>query len=257
LSLTITRTGRVVLLEINRPEALNALSSELLAELASELDSIAVDPGVGAVVLSGAGEKAFIAGADIEELATMSPVEARQYAELGQSIARRLETMRAVTIAAVSGYALGGGCEMALACDLRIASETAVFGQPEVNLGIIPGWGATQRLARATNIGFAKEMILSGRQVDAAEALARGIVQRVVGPGQARSVALELAAEIAAKGPLAVAYAKQAANRALSGDHVANLEHEADLFAILFSTLDAKEGLQAFVQKRSPTFTGR
>ncbi len=186
----------------------------------------------------------------------MSTVEARQYAELGQSIARRLETMRAVTIAAVSGYALGGGCEMALACDLRIASEIAVFGQPEVTLGIIPGWGATQRLARATNLGFAKEMILTGRRVGAREAFERGIVQRVVGTGQAQATALELAREIAAKGPLAVAYAKQAANRALSGDHVANLEHEADLFAILFSTLDAKEGLRAFVEKRAPVFTG-
>jgi enoyl-CoA hydratase len=256
VSLRITRTDRVVLLEVNRPEALNALSTEILEELASELDSIAGDRGVGAVVLGGAGTRAFIAGADIEELATMSPVEARQYAELGQSIARRLETMRAVTIAAVSGYALGGGCEMALACDLRIASEAAVFGQPEVNLGIIPGWGATQRLARATNLGFAKEMILTGRRVDAHEALERGIVQRVVPLGEAQSTALELAREIATKGPLAVAYAKQAANRALSGDHVANLEHEADLFAILFSTLDAKEGLQAFVQKRPPRFTG-
>lgn len=256
MSLRITRTGRVVLLEINRPEVLNAVSTEILAEIASELDSIADDREIGAVVLGGAGEKAFIVGADIEELAAMSPIEARQYAELGQSIARRLETMRAVTIAAVSGYALGGGCEMALACDIRIASEIAVFGQPEVNLGIIPGWGATQRLARATNIGFAKEMILTGRKVAAAEALERGIVQRVVATGEAQAASLELARQIAANGPLATAYAKQAANRALSGDHAANLEHEADLFAILFSTQDAKEGLRAFIEKRAPRFTG-
>jgi enoyl-CoA hydratase len=165
--------------------------------------------------------------------------------------------MRKPTIAAVNGFALGGGCEMALACDIRLASRNARFGQPEINLGVIPGWGGTQRLARTTTLGFAKELVLSGRMVGADEALQRGLVNAVYEPEELMPRALELARTIAAKSPLALAYAKEAANRALHGDLGANLVHEADLFAILFSTEDAKEGLTAFTEKREPRFVGR
>ncbi|HUZ84357.1 MAG TPA: enoyl-CoA hydratase-related protein, partial [Gaiellales bacterium] len=181
----------------------------------------------------------------------------RAYSELGQEIAHMLETMRKPTIAAVNGYALGGGCEMALACDVRLASQNARFGQPEITLGIIPGWGATQRLARATNVGFAKELILTGRMVDAGEALDRGLVQHVYPPDQLMPRALDMAATMAARSPVALYYAKEATNRALHGDIGGNLVHEADLYSIMFSTDDAREGLNAFVEKRPPTFVGK
>src|SRR3954470_10963156 len=175
---------RVAVVTINRPEDLNALSTALLEELDSALSDLSRDAEVGAVVLTGAGERAFIAGADIAEMATKTPLEARSYAELGHDVAHRLETMRKPTIAAVNGFALGGGCEMALACDLRLASTNARFGQPEINLGIIPGWGGTQRLARASSVGFAKELVLTGRMVNADEALERGLVNAVFEPDE-------------------------------------------------------------------------
>jgi enoyl-CoA hydratase len=257
LSIDLRLEDRVAAVTINRPDVLNALSSELLEELLSTLTSLARDPAAGVVLLTGAGDRAFIAGADIAELRAKTPLEARTFAELGQECAHVLETMRKPTIAAVNGFALGGGCEMAIACDVRLASTNARFGQPEINLGIIPGWGGTQRLARTTNIGFAKELVLSGRMVDAQEALARGLVNAVYEPDELLPRALELAREIATKSPLALAYAKEATNRALHGDLGANLVHEADLFAILFSAEDAQEGLSAFVEKRAAHFSGR
>jgi enoyl-CoA hydratase len=161
------------------------------------------------------------------------------------------------TVAAVNGYALGGGCELAVACDLRYASTRARFGQPEVNLGIIPGWGGTQRLARVCGLGFAKELILTGRLVDAAEALQRGLVNAVYEPDELLPKVLELGRSLAAKSPVALAYAKEASNRALQADHAGSLAHESVLFAALFSTEDAKEGMTAFAEKREPRFTGR
>jgi enoyl-CoA hydratase len=257
MSIEVTREGRVALISVNRPDVLNALSTEILRELESELSDIARDDDVGAVVLTGAGDKAFIAGADIAELATKTPLEARAYGELGHEIADRLETMRKPTIAAVNGYALGGGCEMALACDLRFASTSARFGQPEINLGIIPGWGGTQRLARTTTLGFAKELVLTGRMVKADEALDRGLVNAVFEPEELLARTLEIAQEIAAKSPIALAYAKEATNRSLHGDIGGNLVHEADLYSIMFSTEDAREGLNAFVEKRKASFVGK
>jgi enoyl-CoA hydratase len=212
---------------------------------------------VGAIVLTGSGERSFIAGADINEMAGKTPLEARAYSELGQEIAHELETMRKPTIAAVNGYALGGGCEMALACDVRLASERAQFGQPEITLGLIPGWGATQRLARATNVGFAKELILTGRMIDAAEALERGLVQHVYPPEELMPRAMEMAEVMSSRSPVALYYAKEATNRSLHGDIGGNLVHEADLYSIMFSTEDAREGLNAFVEKRQPTFVGK
>ena len=253
---TTRGTDGVAGLTINRPETLNAMSRDVLDEVASELDELERDADTRVIVLTGAG-KAFIAGADIREMSGYSPLDARAYAELGQEVAARLETTPKITIAAVNGYALGGGYELALACDIRIASTRARLGQPEIKPGIMPGWGGTQRLARTTSIGFAKEVMLTGRMIEPQEALERGIVQRVVEPEELLDASLALAREIAGKGPIALHYVKEAANRALAGDLRASLAHEADLFAILFSTEDAKEGLSAFLEKRPPVFRGR
>jgi enoyl-CoA hydratase len=209
------------------------------------------------VVLTGAGDRAFVAGADIKYMSGLDVEQARAWGELGHEAARLLETMPQPTIAAINGFALGGGCELALACDLRYASAKAKLGQPEINLGIIPGWGGTQRLARATTLGFAKELILTGRTVDAEEALQRGLVNGVTEPDELLPRVMELAVQLAAKSPLALEAAKQAINRALSGDHAENLAREADRFGELFSSEDAKEGLTAFAEKREPRFVGR
>jgi enoyl-CoA hydratase len=255
--LRITAEGRVSIVTVNRPEVLNALDTALLEEFLHTLEDLAADPGCGVIIITGAGDRSFIAGADIKEMDGKTPLEARAYSELGQQIAHDLETMRKPTIAAVNGYALGGGCEIALACDVRLASENARFGQPEINLGIIPGWGGTQRLARATNIGYAKELILTGRMVDAEEAYERGLVQHVHPAAELMPKALELAQQMASKSPVALYYAKESTNRALHGDIGGNLVHEADLYSLMFSTEDAKEGLRAFVEKRNPTFIGK
>jgi enoyl-CoA hydratase len=255
--LRISVDDRVAVVTIDRPDVLNALNTALLEELLATLTDLGGDSGIAAIILTGEGDRSFIAGADIKEMAGKTPLEARAYSELGQEIAHMLETMRKPTIAAVNGYALGGGCEMALACDVRLASENAQFGQPEINLGIIPGWGATQRLARATNIGYAKELILTGRMIDASEALDRGLVQHIYPAIELIPRALEMAHLMASKSPVALYYAKEASNRSLQGDIAGNLVHEADLYSIMFSTDDAREGLTAFVEKRDPGFVGK
>ena len=257
MSISVTAEGAVALVTVDRPEALNALDVETLTELRDHLAELAADAEVRAVVLTGSGEKAFIAGADIKYMSGLDVEQALAWGELGHEAGRLLETMPKATIAAVNGFALGGGCELALACDIRFASSRAKLGQPEINLGIIPGWGGTQRLARATTLGFAKELIFTGRVVGAEEALARGLVDAVVEPDELLDKALETAASIAAKSPVALAAAKAACNRAFQGDHPANLASEADAFGVLFSSEDAKEGLTAFVEKREPRFTGR
>jgi enoyl-CoA hydratase len=208
-------------------------------------------------VLTGSGERAFVAGADIKYMSALSVDEAKAWGALGHEAGELLETMPKPTIAAINGFALGGGCELALACDLRYASSTAKLGQPEINLGIIPGWGGTQRLARATSLSFAKELILTGRIVGAEEALQRGLVDAVFEPGQLMEKTLETARGLASKSAVALAAAKEALNRALQGDHRENLAREADRFGELFAGEDAAEGLRAFVEKRDPRFAGR
>jgi enoyl-CoA hydratase len=187
----------------------------------------------------------------------LGTLEARRWGELGHACGHLLETMPKPTIAAINGYALGGGLELALACDLRIAASTAKLGQPEINLGILPGWGGSIRLARTTTLGFAKELIYTGRTIDAAEALERGVVNAVCEPTELAAKTRELADVLVAKSPLALAYAKEATNLALQGPHRTNLEIEARLFAMMFSSEDQKEGMAAFVEKREPRFTGR
>jgi len=257
MAIDVERRGAVALVTVNRPDALNALDLEHALALRDRLEELAADEAVRAVVVTGAGEKAFVAGADIKYMQALDVLGARRWSELGHRIGALLETMPKPTVAAVNGYALGGGCELALACDVRLASTRAKLGQPEVNLGVFPGWGGSVRLARATSLGFAKELIFSGRMVDADEALRRGLVNSVHEPDELLPQALALAEAFAAKSPLALAHAKEAANLALQGDHRANLEAEVRLWAMLFASEDQKEGMAAFVEKRAPRFAGR
>jgi len=234
---------------------MNALDRSTLEELRERLLELRDDAEAHVVVLTGTGEKAFVAGADIKYMSGLGVDEAKEWGGLGHGCGQLLETMPKPTIAAINGFALGGGCELALACDLRYASSAAKLGQPEINLGIIPGWGGTQRLARACGLGVAKDLILTGRVVDADEALRIGLVNGVHDP--VLDKAREVAALLASKGPLALAAAKRALNHALQGDHVENLEREADEFGDLFASEDAHEGMTAFAEKREARFTGR
>ena len=209
------------------------------------------------MVLTGAGDKAFVAGADIKYMSGLGVDDAKAWGALGHEAGRLLETMPKPTVAAINGFALGGGCELALACDLRYASTAARIGQPEINLGIIPGWGGTQRLARATTLGYAKELILTGRLVAADEARDRGLVNAVFEPDELLPKTLDVAQSLAAQGPIALAVAKEAINRALGGDHAVNLEREGERFGELFASEDAREGLTAFIEKREARFQGR
>jgi enoyl-CoA hydratase len=228
-----------------------------LTALRDRLAELAKDVDVHVVVLTGAGDRAFIAGADIKYMSGLDVDEAKAWGALGHEAGRLLENMRQPTIAAINGFALGGGCELALACDLRYASSSAKLGQPEINLGIIPGWGGTQRLARTTTLGFAKELILTGRTVGAEEAERHGLVNAVYEPDDLMPEVMKVAINLAIKSPLALEAAKQAVNRALAGDHADNLARESDRFGELFSSEDAKEGLTAFAEKREPKFVGR
>ena len=250
----VDRDDAVAVLTVDRQDALNALDVATLTELRDRLQEIAEDDEVRAVVLTGAGEKAFVAGADIKYMSGLDVEQAKAWGVLGHEAGRLLETMPKPTIAAVNGFALGGGCELALACDIRYAASSAKLGQPEVNLGIIPGWGGTQRLARLCGLGVAKELIFTGRVIGAEEALRIGLVNAVHDP--VLDKARETAGLLAAKSPIALRVMKELANRALGGDHAANLEAEGDTFGELFSSDDAKEGMTAFVEKREPVFRG-
>ena len=255
LTVLVEQEGGIATLTIDRPEAMNALDRPTLEELRDRLREAGADSAVRVVVLTGSGEKAFIAGADIKYMSGLEVEVAKDWGALGHESGRLLETMPKPTIAAINGFALGGGCELALACDLRYAASTAKLGQPEINLGIIPGWGGTQRLARATTLGIAKELIFTGRLVAAEEAHRIGLVNGVHDPVLEK--AREVAALLASKSPVALAAAKAATNRALQGEHEQNLEQESADFGELFASEDAKEGLTAFAEKRDPVFKGR
>jgi enoyl-CoA hydratase len=249
LSVTVGRDGAIAVVIIDRQDALNALDVETLTELRDRLRDLSDDKDVRAVVLTGAGERAFVAGADIKYMSGLGEDTAKDWGALGHEAGRLLETMPKPTIAAINGFALGGGCELALACDIRFASSRAKFGQPEINLGIVPGWGGTQRLARVCGIGVAKDLIFTGRTIDAEEALQIGLVSAIADPVLDKAV--ETAHELAAKSSLALAVAKRLVNMSPEA-----LDTEADEFGELFSSADAIEGLQAFVEKRQPRYSG-
>ena len=252
MAVHVSTEHAIALVTIDRPEAMNAMDVATVRELRDGLSELAVDPEVRCVILTGAGERAFIGGADIKYMAQVDAGQAREFAKLGHEAGRLLETMPKPTIAAINGYALGGGCEMALACDIRYASSNAKLGQPEVNYGLVPGWGGTQRLARTTTLGFAKELVLTGRLVDAEEAYRRGLVDGVHDP--VLDKAYDTARLTTKKGPEALAAAKALLNRALGGDHAANLQAEGEALAEVLPGAEAREGLAAFVEKRSPGF---
>jgi enoyl-CoA hydratase/carnithine racemase len=249
-----SRDGNVVLLRLNRPEARNALSPELMEELASELERLDPDPEVRCVVIAGS-DKVFAAGADIKAMAERSFAEALRHPAAG--FWRRLAAIKTPTIAAVSGYALGGGCELALACDMIVAAEGATFGQPEINLGIIPGGGGTQRLARVLGKQRAMELVLTGERFDAAAALELGLVNRVVEGDGWLDEAMALAATVAARPPIAARLAKQAVIAAEETALTAGLENERRLYELAMATEDRVEGMTAFLEKREPKFEGK
>ncbi len=250
-------SDRVLVATVNRPEKMNALNAQVLEELDAAIVRARTDDGVGAMIVTGAGPKAFIAGADISELATMTPVSGRAHALRGQAVFSRLENLAKPVIAAINGFALGGGCELALACTLRVASENAKLGQPEVKLGILPGYGGSQRLARIVGEGRAMEMCLTGEPITAAEAHRIGLVNRVVPAGEALAAARELAAKIIGNAPLAVAFTMDAIHNGLDLPLEDGLELEATLFGVCASTEDMREGMQAFLEKRPARFEGK
>jgi enoyl-CoA hydratase len=247
----------VGVLTVNRPKALNALDSRTLSELDALLQQEAVGPGVKALVVTGAGDKAFVAGADIAEMSGMSAEQGRAFAAAGQRVTARLEALPVVTIAAVNGFALGGGSELALACDLVYASEKARFGQPEVNLGLLPGWGGTQRLARRIGPMAALEVVVTGEIYDAARARELGLCLAVVPPDKLLEHAVAKAKLIASRGPLAVAAAKRALRAGADFGLAQGLTLEAEAFGLLFATEDMREGTRAFLEKRPARFQGK
>lgn len=242
---------------VNRPDKLNALNSAVIEGLHVELLAAGEDPDVRAVVLTGAGEKAFVAGADIAEMSAMTPVEAQRFSRRGQALGALIDSLGKPVVAAVPGFALGGGCELAMMCHLRVAGEKAKFGQPEVGLGLIAGFGGTQRLARLVGEGRALDLLLTGRMIDAQTALAWGLVNQIAEERTAREAAHAMAAEIATKGPRAVELSLRAVRGGLQMPIEQALEHEASLFGVVFSTEDMREGTQAFMDKRKPDFRGR
>jgi enoyl-CoA hydratase len=256
-NLLVERDGAALIVTINRPSKLNALNTQTLTELGLVLDAASTDEGVRALVLTGAGEKAFVAGADIEELSVQTPVTGREHARKGQALFDRIERLGKPVIAAVNGFALGGGCELAMACTMRLAADTAKFGQPEINLGLIPGYAGSQRLPRLVGRGRALELLLTGNPIGADEAFRIGLVNRVVPAAQLLTEAKALAQLLAGKAPVAARYILDAVAGGLEMSFSDAQTYEATLFGLVATTDDMREGTRAFLEKRKPTFTGR
>jgi len=254
--LTLEVADRVATLTVNRPDKLNALNDATIAELGHAIDEIRSDDSIGGVIVTGAG-RAFVAGADISELSSQTPVLAKARARAGQDVFRRIETCPKPVIAAVNGFALGGGCELAMACHIRIASDVAKFGQPESKLGILPGYGGSQRLPRLIGKGRAMQLLMTGETIDAAEAYRIGLVNKVAPAAELMSVTREMMKAILANGPLAIALCIEAIERGLEMSLDEGLILEANHFGLLAATDDMREGMSAFLEKRAPAFKGR
>jgi len=255
-NLIVDVKDRVARVTVNRPKVLNALNEKTVREIHAAFVSLRDNPEVGVVILTGSGEKAFVAGADINELAVMTPLQGEASSKLGQAALREIELLGKPVIAAINGFALGGGCELALACHMRFASDSARMGLPEVGLGIIPGYGGTQRLPRIVGLGLALELIATARMIDAQEALRIGLVNRVLPAAELIPHCERVAGEILNRGALAVRYAMDAAIRGMETDLTQGLERETGHFGLLAATADMHEGLKAFLEKRKPAFTG-
>jgi enoyl-CoA hydratase len=255
-AIELSVVDRVATLTVNRPDKLNALNAATIGELGDAIDEIRQRDDIGGAILTGAG-RAFVAGADISELAAQTPMQAKQRATRGQQIFRRFETSPKPVIAAVNGFALGGGCELAMSCHLRVASEAAKFGQPEVKLGICPGYGGTQRLPRLVGMGRALQLLMTGEMIDAAEAFRIGLVNRVVPAAELLTTADALLRQMLANGPLALASCIEAVVRGTETSLEDGLNLEANHFALLSGSQDMAEGTRAFLEKRAPNFAGR
>lgn len=252
----LEKEERIAILSINRPKAMNALNNETLLEIKRAIEEIKADPSVDVVIITGAG-KAFVAGADISFMQNLTAIEGRAFGALGQEVFRMIEAIEKPVIAAVNGFALGGGCELAMCCDFRIASTSAKFGQPEVGLGITPGFGGTQRLPRLVGPGMAKQLLYTADIIDAVEALRIGLVNSVVEPEELMEYVKKIAKRIASKAPVAVRLCKVAAGEGMQVDIDRSMTIEADVFGLCFATTDQKEGMTAFVEKRKAQFTGK
>jgi enoyl-CoA hydratase len=247
----------IAIVTLNRPKALNALNAATVYELDRMFDELAKNDSVKVVIVTGSGDKSFVAGADITEMRNYTAVEGRNWGKLAQGVFNKIENNPKPVIAAVNGYALGGGCELAMACDIRIASEKAKFGQPEVSLGIPPGFGGTQRLSRLVGKGIAKEMLFTGDMIDAAEAHRIGLANKVVAPEELLNAAKAMAQKIMSRAPIAVQVCKAAVNEGLDVDLDTGIAYEAEVFGLCFATVDQKEGMAAFVEKRKANFQGK
>jgi enoyl-CoA hydratase len=256
-NLLLERDGAVAILTINRPKVLNALNSQTLDELRRAVLELKQDAAIRVVIITGAGEKSFVAGADINELAVQSPASGREHALTGQHVFDLIENMGKPVIAAINGFALGGGCELAMACTLRVAAGTAKLGQPEINLGLLPGYAGTQRLSRLVGKGRALEIMLTGTPIAAADAARIGLVNRVVEPAALMAEARALASALAAQAPIAMRYIIDAVNMGLEMPFAEGCVHEATLFGLIASTDDMREGTRAFLEKRKPAFRGK
>lgn len=248
-TILLNTEGHVATITINRPKALNALSTQVLTELNEALDQVNENKDVYCVIITGAGDKSFVAGADIAEMKDKSVEEAAAYGKFGNEVFRKIETFRCRVIAAINGFALGGGCELAMSCDIRLAADTAVFGQPEVGLGITPGFGGTQRLARLVGAGIAKEMIFGARNIKADRAYAINLVNAVYPLEELMGAAMKMANGIAKNAPIAVAYSKQAINKGLQTDIDGGIEIEVEEFSNCFATEDQTYGMTCFLEK--------